>query len=127
VGLFLRGMYNDGRTEVYSYTSADRSLSLGTLIGGPWWGRPRDMFGVGYGANWISGKHADYLGMGGIDGFVGDGRTTRATEQVVDLFYSLNLLSSIWVTVDYQHINNPAFNAARGPVDIYGARIHAEF
>ncbi len=34
IGVFLRGMYNDGRTEVYSYTSTDRSLSLGTLIKG---------------------------------------------------------------------------------------------
>ena len=28
---------------------------------------------------------------------------------------------------DYQHITNPAYNADRGPVDIFGGRLHAEF
>ena len=64
---------------------------------------------------------------GGIDGFIGDGRISPASEQVIDLFYSFNLLSSVWLTADYQHITNPAFNADRGPVNVYGARIHMEF
>jgi hypothetical protein len=37
------------------------------------------------------------------------------------------LLSSLWLSIDYQHITNPAYNADRGPVDIFGARAHAEF
>ena len=28
---------------------------------------------------------------------------------------------------DYEFIVNPAFNADRGPVDVFGARFHAEF
>lgn len=35
--------------------------------------------------------------------------------------------SSTWVTLDYQHLANPAYNVDRGPVDIYSARLHLEF
>jgi hypothetical protein len=29
--------------------------------------------------------------------------------------------------VNFQHIQNPAYNAARGPVNIFSFRIHAEY
>ena len=127
IGLFLRAMYSDGRTEVYSFTSTDASLALGALARGSLWHRAKDYTGVGYGIGWLSPSHASYLGKGGIDGFIGDGRLTQAPESVFEIFYGLHLLSSIWVSGDYQHITNPAHNADRGPVDILGARLHAEF
>ena len=127
IGLFLRAMYSDGNTEVYSFTSADRSISLGALAHGNPWHRPRDLAGVGLGASWISTSHANYLAAGGVDGFIGDGRITPAAESVIEAFYSLSLLSSVFLSVDYQHITNPAYNADRGSVDIFGARLHAEF
>ncbi len=127
VGVFLRAMYSDGKTEVFSYTSADRSLSLGTMINGGLWGRNKDAVGIGYGISGISPSHVAYLNLGGIDGFVGDGKINYSPEQVVDIFYKINLISSAWATLDYQHIANPAFNADRGPVDVYGVRAHFEF
>ncbi|OQW75269.1 MAG: carbohydrate porin [Proteobacteria bacterium ST_bin11] len=127
VGVFLRGMYSDGKTEVYSFTSADRSLSIGTLINGDNWGRHYDALGLGYASSWISSGHADYLRLGGIDGFIGDGNLRYRPEQVVDIYYKLRLLPSAWMTLDYQHIANPAYNADRGPVDVYGIRAHFEF
>jgi high affinity Mn2+ porin len=128
VGLFFRGMYSDGKTEVFSYTSTDRSISLGALANGSRWGRKKDSLGIGFAAGWISSQHARYLNMGGIDGFIGDGRIKKDAEHVVDIFYSVNLLNSpLWVTADYQHITNPGFNADRGPVNVYGMRVHAEF
>ena len=120
-------MYSDGKTEVYSYTSTDRSLSLGTLIKGRSWGREADMVGLGYAQGWISKSHAQYLGMGGIDGFIGDGAIRQAAEHAVDVFYSFNVWNPIWITADYQFIANPGYNADRGPVNIYSARFHAEF
>jgi len=36
-------------------------------------------------------------------------------------------LNSTWLSLDYQHLANPAYNADRGPVDIYGGRVHFEF
>jgi high affinity Mn2+ porin len=127
VGVFFRGMYSDGQTEVYSFTSTDRSISLGVMGKGTVWHRGADRAGIGYGEGWISEAHARYLGLGGIDGFIGDGKIHQAAEHVFEVFYSLNIASPLWVSLDYQHIWNPAYNADRGPVDILGARVHAEF
>jgi high affinity Mn2+ porin len=41
--------------------------------------------------------------------------------------YSLNVFRSSWVTFDMQRIQNPAYNADRGPVNVESARLHAEF
>lgn len=126
-GLFFRGMYSDGHTEVYAFTSTDRSASLGAVAKGTIWKRPLDVAGMGVGLGWISQEHATYLKMGGVDGFIGDGNINPATESVFEIFYSFNLFSTMWLSADYQHIGNPAFNANRGPVDIFGGRVHAEF
>jgi hypothetical protein len=127
IGLFLRAMIADGRTEVYSFTSTDRAISLGALALGKRWRRPDDYVGIGFGAGGISETHATYLKLGGVDGFIGDGKLNPGTETVAEAFYAANLMSSIWLSGDYQFIVHPAFNAARGPVHILGARIHAEF
>ena len=127
VGLFFRGMYSDGKTEVYSYTSSDRSISFGALMKGFRWRREKDMLGLGYAQSWISKEHAMYLNMGGIDGFIGDGKINNKPEQVVDIFYKWHVISSSWLSFDYQHLANPAYNADRGPVNIYGVRVHFEF
>ena len=127
VGLFFRGMYSDGRTEVDAFNAADRSISFGSVAKGALWHRPFDVAGVGLGMSWISQAHAQYLAMGGIDGFVGDGALSQAAEGVVDGFYSVNLLKAIWLTADYQFLWNPGYNADRGPVNILGGRVHVEF
>lgn len=127
IGVFFRGMVSDGGTEVYSFLSADRSVALGTLIKGASWGRAKDTLGLGFAQSWISRPHAVFLNLGGVDGFIGDGRLRNAPERVVDLFYNCHLATSLWLTFDYQHIDNPAYNADRGPVDIYGLRMHGEF
>jgi high affinity Mn2+ porin len=127
IGVFLRAMYSDGRTEVDAFNSADRDLSFGFLANGSSWHRPFDTTGVGFAASWISSIHAQYLAMGGVDGFVGDGHLNQAAESVIDVFYSFNLFKAVWLTADYQHLWNPGFNADRGPVEILSGRVHAEF
>ena len=127
VGLFFRGMASDGRTEVDAYTSTDRSASLGALAKGSLWSRHGDVAGVGVNLGWISQAHAAYLRLGGIDGFIGDGNINPAAEGMLDVFYSVNLRRSLWLSGDYQHLINPAFNADRGPVNIFSARVHVEF
>jgi high affinity Mn2+ porin len=127
IGLFFRGMVSDGKSEVYSYTSADRSLSFGAAMKGFRWGREKDTLGLGYAQSWISKQHVAYLNMGGIDGFIGDGKINYKPEQVVDIYYQCHVVKSAWLTLDYQHLANPAYNADRGPVDIFGARVHFEF
>ena len=127
IGVFFRGMYSDGQTEVYSFVSSDRSLSGGVLAKGRSWERPRDLAGLALGVSWLSQAHIDYLKVGGVDGFIGDGALDPAAEHVVEAFYSLNFFSTLWLTGDYQHIQNPAYNAARGPVEVLSGRLHAEF
>jgi len=127
IGVFVRGMYSDGQSEVYAYNPADRSLSLGAVAKGSLWRRSFDVAGVGFGMSWISAIHAKYLAMGGVDGFVGDGYLRQAAEGIFEGFYSVNLLKAVWLAADYQFLWNPGFNADRGPVHILGARVHAEF
>ena len=127
IGVFGRAMYADGQTEVYAYTSDDRSATVGILAKGSSWSRPKDVAGIGGNLGWISSIHAKYLGMGGVDGFVGDGAITAAAEKSLDLFYSAHFRGVYSLTGDYQHIANPGFNAARGPVNVFTVRIHGQF
>jgi hypothetical protein len=128
IGVFSRVMYADGKTEVDAYTSTDRSASFGMLAKGSLWSRSRDVTGVGINVGWISNAHAHYLRLGGIDGFLGDGTIRPATERSFDLFYSVSLPKwPLWLTADYQRVLNPGFNADRGPVNIFGLRVHGEF
>jgi hypothetical protein len=127
IGLFFRGMFSDGQTEVQAYTSSDRSLTVGALARGSAWRRPLDLAGVGSGVGWISREHAEYLKLGGIDGFIGDGNLRQAAEVDIELFYSVNFLRAFWLTGDYQRIWNPAFNADRGPVNVFGLRLHGQY
>ncbi len=127
VGVFARAMASDGKTEVDAYTSTDRSAAAGVLAKGSSWSRPNDVTGGGYNFGWISDPHARYLGMGGIDGFVGDGHISKASEQALDAFYSVSIHKSYWLAGDYQRISNPGFNRDRGPVDIFSVKLHGEF
>jgi hypothetical protein len=127
IGVFVRGMYSDGQSEVDAFNAADRSFAVGAVGRGPLWHRSFDVAGVGFGMSWISTSHAQYLALGGIDGFIGDGHLRQAAEGVVEAFYSVNLLRAIWLTPDYQFLWNPGYNADRGPLHIVGGRVHAEF
>lgn len=126
-GVFFRGMKSDGRTEVFSYTATDSSVSFGTIVGGAAWGRTKDAVGLGYAQNWISAAHVRYLNLGGIDGFIGDGQISYKPERAVEVYYNINLSKGFWLTLDWQRVANPAFNSDRGPVTLLGARLHAEF
>jgi hypothetical protein len=128
IGVFLRAMYSDGKSEVDAFNAADRSLSFGAVARGTRWGRPFDLTGIALGLSWASSEHARYLALGGIDGFIGDGALRQATEGVFEIFYSFNLFKAIWLSGDVQLLWNPGYNADRGgPLVIVGARAHAEF
>jgi high affinity Mn2+ porin len=48
-------------------------------------------------------------------------------EQILEAYYSIPIFSFAHATLDYQFVNNPAYNRDRGPVSIFGVRFHAEF
>jgi len=126
-GFFLRAMKTDGRTETYAFTEVDDSLASGFLVEGSGWGRPRDTVGISLLRNGLSKARRQYLEAGGISFFIGDGALSYKPEQIVETFYSIGFERGFWLTTDYQRIANPAYNAARGPVNVYAVRLHAEF
>ena len=127
VGLFVRWMRADGRTETQAFTEADRSLSAGSLLHGRLWGRADDSIGVAWLQNGLSGQRRRYLEAGGLSFFIGDGALRYRPEQASEIFYSLGVAPGTWLTLDWQHIRNPAYNAARGPLNVFALRLHATF
>lgn len=127
LGVFLRAMKADGRTETYAFTEVDGSLSLGGALKGAAWGRAQDTFGVAFLRNTLSADRRAYLAAGGISFFIGDGALNYRPERIVEAYYSLELLKNTTLTLNAQHFANPAYNADRGPVNIFGMRLHTEF
>lgn len=126
VGVFLKGMWADGKTETYAFAEVDRSLATGVAVKGTSWGRAEDTFGLSFLANFLSKDRREYLEQGGVSFFIGDGWLNYRSEQIVETYYAMNLHKGVWVTADYQHIANPSYNADRGPVNVIGLRVHAE-
>ena len=125
-GFFMRAMKADGRTETYAFTEVDGSFSSGFLIKGNNWGRSADTVGLSLMRNTLSDQRRRFLEAGGISFFIGDGKLNYRPEDIFEGFYSFSLGKDYWLTADYQRIQNPAYNADRGPIDVYAARFHAE-
>lgn len=127
-GAFVRASRHDGETETYAFTEIDRSLSAGFVLDGALWGGGGDTVGLAFVRNGLSGPHRDYLARGGLGFFLGDGRLNYRPEQTIEGFYSRQLARALWVSLDYQRIRNPGYNADRaGPVNVWSLRLHSEF
>lgn len=127
-GVFLRASLNDGHKEAYEFTEINRSVAAGLSIKGERWSRPGDTVGIAGVVNDISKDARNYFAAGGLGILIGDGRLPQAgMEQIVELYYDLAITEGLHFTVDYQHVDNPAYDAARGPVNIFGFRAHGEF
>jgi high affinity Mn2+ porin len=57
---------------------------------------------------------------------LGDGRLAYAAERVLDAYYAIALGSWGSFSLEVQRFNNPAFNQDRGPVTVYGIRLHLQ-
>jgi high affinity Mn2+ porin len=126
IGVFARAGVNNGRFEAYEFTEINQTVSAGTSLAGARWGRPEDRVGVGAVVNALSADARRYFAAGGLGILIGDGRLNYATEQIVELYYALKVNPHLTVTVDYQHLQHPAYNRDRGPVSVFGARLHVE-
>src|SRR5438445_7021040 len=125
-GAYVRGGVSDGKTETFMFTEIDRSLAAGGLVKGGGWGRPEDTVGIAAYINGLSRPHRDYLAAGGLGFFLGDGRLNYATEQILEVFYSLAVVKKTYVSLGYQRIANPGYNRDPGPGDFFSCRFHAE-
>jgi high affinity Mn2+ porin len=127
LGLFGRWSWNDGRTEIMAFTDIDASLSLGASLKGTSWGRPDDTIGIAGAVNALSRDHRDFIAAGGLGPLIGDGRLNYREESIIEAYYALALTKHITFTADYQFVQNPAYNADRGPVSIFSGRLRGEF
>jgi high affinity Mn2+ porin len=127
LALWGRAGWNDGHTESWAFTEIDRTASLGVSLKGTKWSRPDDVAAIAGVINGLSKDHRDYLRSGGVGFIVGDGKLHYAPEQIIEAYYDWQVVDHLWVTPDFQFVDHPAYNADRGPVAIWGLRIHAEF
>ncbi len=127
VGLFARAFWTGGHDESMAFTEADSSASLGMVFDGQLWGRAMDGVGVGVARNEISHARQSFLQAGNYDLFIGDGFLVYAPEAVLETYYKFGIVPGVHITLDWQNINNPAYNQARGPINVYGIRFHGEF
>jgi len=128
IGLFARYSASDGKGEEYAFAEVDRSTQMGLSIKGLAWSRADDTVGFAAVRNDLSNSHRDYLAAGGLGFFAGDGQLAHYhSEDIVEAYYSAQLIAGLWATLDYQHITAPAYNADRGPASVYTARFHVEF
>jgi len=125
-GLFFRGSWNDGRNEAWAYAEIERSVTAGGVRREPLKGRPKDEVGLAFIVNALSPDHRDYLALGGLGFMIGDGRLNYGLEKIAELYYKALLRKELWLTADYQFIQNPAYNRDRGPVHVFGLRLHVE-
>ena len=126
LGGFLRLGRHDGRTEVYSFAAIDNAISAGLVWKGTAWQRAGDQFGLAIASQGLSAPHRRYLAAGGSDFFVGDGALHNGRETIVEATYTAALVRGLWLTLDFQHIKNPAYNRDRGPAQTLALRLHAE-
>jgi high affinity Mn2+ porin len=126
-GIFGRLGWNDGRNESFEYTEVDRTLEFGFYVKGKAWHRANDRAGAVVAANVLTNDHARYLALGGLGFLLGDGALTYGPEEIVEAYYTVHLWRGLFASVDLQHINNPGYNQARGPVIVPGVRLHVDF
>lgn len=126
-GFFTRIMQTDGRTETYAFTEVDGSLSSGVIVKGNAWGRSEDGIGLSLMRNFLSADRRRFLEAGGISYFIGDTKLRYRPENIFEGYYSYGVAKGVWLTADYQRMQNPAFNADRGPINVYALRFHAEY
>ena len=128
IGAFARVGWNDGQYATWAFTEIDRTVSAGLSFKGAPWKRPDDVVGVAGVVNGISAAHQAFLKAGGYGFIIGDGNLNYGHEAIVETYYSARLYQAVWLTFDYQFVNNPGYNKDRsGPVHVFAIKGHVEF
>lgn len=126
-GLFARAGWNNGKYESYSFTEVNNTVEGGFEVPGDLWGRPRDHAGLAFITNGISRGHQEYLAAGGLGFILGDGGLTYGREDILETYYNLHLPAGFSIAPDIQYVQNPGYNQVRGPVVVFGMRLHMRF
>lgn len=127
LGAFARLGWNDGKNQTYEFTDVDRTASAGLSLKGARWRRPQDTVGLAIIVNGISAAHRQYLAAGGLGITVGDGALDYRAKRIAETYYNWQIAKHFELSPDYQFAQDPAYNHARGPVNIFALRLHTEF
>jgi high affinity Mn2+ porin len=127
IDVFSRLGWSDGHTEAWAYTDVDRTASLGVSVKGGRWHRPDDTFGLAGVVNAITPVHQQFFADGGMGILGGDSALHYGWEKALETYYDFKIWKTVHASLDYQFISDPAFNQDRGPVSVFGARLHWEF
>jgi len=127
IGVFSRVGWSDGNNEAWAFSDVDRTATAGLSIKGEAWQRADDTFGLAGVFNGISKVHQEFLAAGGTGILAGDGHLSYGWERILETYYDFKVWKTVHTSLDYQFIDNPAFNRDRGPVSVFGARLHWEF
>ena len=127
LGVFSRATWSPGLVEIIGWTDCDKSLSFGTVLKGNAWGRPDDKIGVAGVVEGLSPIARAYFAAGGLGILIGDGQLNYRPEQILEVYYAYSLNKWATLTFDYQFVDNPGYNADRGPISVFSGRLHAQF
>jgi high affinity Mn2+ porin len=127
LGLFSRASWSPGLDEIIGWTDCDESFSLGGVLKGNAWGRPDDKIGVAGVVEGLSPIARAYFAAGGLGILIGDGQLNYRPERVFEAYYAYSLNKWATLTFDYQFVDNPGYNADRGPISVLSGRLHAQF
>lgn len=127
VGVFTRLGWSDGENEAWAFSDVDHMATGGVSVKGEFWGRPNDTVALAGAINDISKVHREFLEAGGTGILAGDSTLTYGLEKALETYYDFKIWRSVHGAFDYQFIVDPAYNRDRGPVSIFGARLHWEY
>ena len=85
------------------------------------------MVGFGGFLSGLSKNQEAYYEAGGSGLLVGDGQLNYCPEGGLETYYNYQIMKHMMVSADYQLVVNPGFNADRGPINIFSARLHFDY
>jgi high affinity Mn2+ porin len=128
LGVFAKAGWSQGAFEAFEFTDINKTVSLGLSVTGARWGRPDDTVGLAMAVNDASGEAKQFFAAGGLGILVGDGQLVHSgPEYILETYYSVAVFKFVKLSLDYQFVGHPAYNRDRGPVSIFGFRVHGEF
>jgi high affinity Mn2+ porin len=127
IGVFSRLGWSDGNNQAWVFSDVDYTATAGLSLKGAAWQRPDDTLGLAGVMNGLSKSHQEFFAAGGTGILAGDGNLDYGWEKILETYYDFKIWKTLHSALDYQFIDNPAFNQDRGPVSVFGARVHWEF
>lgn len=124
--VFARWGWDEGENESFAYTEVNETLQAGADHNGARWSRPQDKLGVAFVSNGISAAHQQYLRLGGLGFLLGDGNLDYNRENILESYYTYHAWRGVFGGPDAQYIIHPGYNRARGPVVVFGLRLHVD-